>query len=125
MRTPKILVLILSFVFIFSCENNTEAFIKNITVEEMTTLVNEQEVQILDVRTDEEVSHGTIPKAVHIDYYSPSFEQDVAKLDKDQPVLVYCKAGGRSSSGATKMKKLGFKKIYNLRHGYDSWIKNK
>ena len=92
MRTPNILFLILSFVFIFSCENNTEAFIKNITVEEMTTLVNEQEVQILDVRTDDEVSHGTIPKAVHIDYYSPSFEQD--KLGyKNQPVLVYCKAG--------------------------------
>ena len=34
---------------------------------------------------------------------------------------MYCRSGGRSSSAADKMEKLGFTKVYNLLGGIGSW----
>jgi hypothetical protein len=78
--------------------------------------------QIVDVRTSKEVAQGKIQGSVNIDYFSPTFVASALnKLDKTKPVLVYCAAGGRSASAAKDLKKAGFKKVYDLEGGYDSW----
>ena len=53
--------------------------------------------------------------------YEPSFETNLAKLDKEKPVAVYCKVGGRSGQAMAKMQELGFKEVYNLKGGMDAW----
>jgi rhodanese-related sulfurtransferase len=80
-----------------------------------------KDLVILDVRTAEEVSQGTIPNAKVIDIYSADFEKMVSMMDKSKPTLVYCKAGSRSKKACDAMTKLGFKELYNLEGGYDSW----
>ena len=80
---------------------------------------------ILDVRTSDEFSSGYIDKAVNIDYYNPSFQSEVSKLDKSRTYFVYCEAGGRSASAAEWMRKEGFTKVFDLDGGISSWKDNK
>ncbi|MEX0882605.1 MAG: Ca2+-dependent phosphoinositide-specific phospholipase C, partial [Cyclobacteriaceae bacterium] len=76
---------------------------------------------LLDVRTQQEVDEGIIPQATHIDFLKDDFEDKVVLLDKEKPILVYCKVGGRSAKASEKMLKLGFKKVYHLEGGMDDW----
>jgi rhodanese-related sulfurtransferase len=50
-----------------------------------------------------------------------SFESDIQKLDKKQPVYVYCRSGARSQKAAEKMIALGFTQVIDLEGGYLSW----
>ena len=59
-----------------------------------------KEKTILDVRTPGEFNQEHLVNAKNIDYYSDDFKQQVSKLDRNKPVFVYCKAGGRGNSPA-------------------------
>lgn len=78
-------------------------------------------VQIVDVRRPAEFEESHIKNAVNIDIESKDFDQKISELYKDVPVYVYCRSGKRSAEAAEKMKKLGFKEIYNLQGGLDEW----
>ena len=56
-----------------------------------------------------------------ISYFSDTFEEDIQKLDKSTPVVVYCKSGKKSAECADKMKDNGFVKIYDLDGGIAKW----
>lgn len=73
---------------------------------------------LLDVRTPEEVQDGIIPGAINFDFYSDSFQSDIGDLDKNRPVYVYCRSGGRSGKAMDMMAKMGFQEVYNLEGGY-------
>lgn len=76
---------------------------------------------LLDVRTPDEFSGGYIAGAININYNSEEFSQKVNKLDKSEPVYVYCLSGGRSSSAAGEMRKSGFKNVIELKGGILKW----
>jgi rhodanese-related sulfurtransferase len=78
-------------------------------------------LQIIDVRTDGEVAQGIIEGARQMDISKPDFEKQLAGLDKNAPVLVYCAAGGRSKTAQQRMQALGFKEVHNLARGYSAW----
>lgn len=77
--------------------------------------------QIIDVRTPEEFNSGHIADAVNINFYDDDFKQKIGKLNNQQPVLVYCKAGARSAEAASILKKKGFTQVYDLEGGIMSW----
>jgi rhodanese-related sulfurtransferase len=76
---------------------------------------------VLDVRTAEEVAEGVIGEVAHINFMADSFEEEVLRLEKNQPVLVYCKVGGRSEKAANLMLDSGFERVYHLDGGIDKW----
>ncbi|MFC4872455.1 Ca2+-dependent phosphoinositide-specific phospholipase C [Negadavirga shengliensis] len=76
---------------------------------------------LLDVRTDEEVRSGVIKDPLHIDFMKDDFDGKVGELNRNTPVLVYCKVGGRSAKAVEKMKASGFRKVYHLEGGIDAW----
>lgn len=77
---------------------------------------------VLDVRTDDEVSLGIIPNALHIDIYrGQGFIEELSKLDKSKNYYVYCKSGGRSGQACAVMNQLGFDNAYNLVGGISEW----
>ena len=78
---------------------------------------------ILDVRTPKEFFQGHIAKAINIDFYSLSFNQELEKLDPAKTYLVYCLSGGRSRAAQKVMLKMGFKKVYNMTGGILAWSK--
>lgn len=77
--------------------------------------------QIVDVRTPREFYEGHIANAVNMDVTSDDFESKIENLDKEKPVMVYCKAGGRSAKAAGILKDKGFKQVYDLDGGMIGW----
>lgn len=92
---------------------------ENVNVEEFAKHLDG--AQVVDVRTPAEWNEGIMEGANMFNIYEPSFETNLAKLDKEKPVAVYCKVGGRSGQAMAKMKELGFKEVYNLKGGMDAW----
>lgn len=85
-------------------------------------LANDANAVILDVRTQEEVAEGVIPKAMHIDIYKgQGFIDAIESLDKTKNYYVYCKAGARSAQACSIMNQLGFENTYNLLGGFSQW----
>jgi len=106
----------------------TEAEVKSlegktqrVSKEEFKAYMESNKVQIVDVRTPDEFSAGNINGAVNIDFYSDAFKSKLETLDKNQPVLIYCKSGGRSSQALDVMKTMGFKTVLELEGGYSNW----
>ncbi len=115
-----LLTTILFSAIIISCKAQTEnvltadAFEKEISTKE--------DIQILDVRTPGEFFSGHIKNALQADWNNKAeFERRLAFIDKDKPVYVYCLAGGRSAAAADKMRKAGYKKVYELKGGTNAW----
>lgn len=121
MKRLSILLLSLLVLISFSCKEENATNIKEITTQEMQSLLKMDQVQLVDVRTSKEFKTGYIEKAQNIDFLSPTFDQDILKLDKEKPVLLYCHSGGRSAKCAKKLEEAGFKKIYDLQGGISRW----
>jgi rhodanese-related sulfurtransferase len=77
--------------------------------------------QIIDVRTPEEFSTGYIIGAVNIDWNNDNFDRRITKVDKNKPTFVYCRSGRRSADAAKVMRDMGFKEVYELSGGIQSW----
>ncbi|MEM6265027.1 MAG: rhodanese-like domain-containing protein [Bacteroidota bacterium] len=77
--------------------------------------------QILDVRTSREVANGKIKGAVVANIMSGDFKDRVAKLNKEEPVLVYCQSGVRSAKAANDLQHMGFTEVYDLKGGMSAW----
>jgi thioredoxin len=76
---------------------------------------------LMDVRTPEEYANGHLEKAQNMDWNGAHFEDQIATLDKSQPIYVYCLSGGRSSAAAERMRSLGFRQVYELDGGISQW----
>jgi len=108
--------------FSVSCIDNAGASdVKLVTAEEMKTILELEDVQLVDVRTPKEFDQIHIANAQNIDFRSPTFEDDIIKLDKSKPVLLYCKSGKRSAKCSKKLQEAGFEKIYELEGGISKW----
>jgi len=76
---------------------------------------------LLDVRTPKEFNEVRIDGAVMIDYLSPSFRDEIAKLDRGKSYLVYCRTGHRTNGVVKVMRELGFKNVSVLSGGITAW----
>lgn len=96
---------------------------KELTQEEWTKqLATDENAQILDVRTDEEVAEGYIPNAKQIDIYkAQEFMDEVEKLDKNKSYYIYCRSGNRSGQACQLLDQMGFATTYNLVGGFSAW----
>lgn len=119
-RFSLIYILIATF-FIGSCKEPVGQ-ITLVTPEEMVALMDMEEVQLIDVRTAKDRMEGFIKNSQNIDFSSPTLEEDIQKLDKNKPVILYCRNGGLSSKCAKKLKDAGFIKIYDLEGGLTQWL---
>ena len=84
-------------------------------------LAADSTAQLVDVRTPEEYAEGHIKGARLMNIYDNNFADQLGKLDKAKPVMVYCAAGGRSGSAAKKLSKMGFTKVFDLAGGMGAW----
>jgi len=90
--------------------NNNEA--RNLIAEE-TSLV------VLDVRTEEEYQDGHLENSKLIPL--GQLEGRLNELNKDIPILVYCRSGNRSLTASEILINNGYSKIYNLKDGIRKW----
>ncbi len=83
--------------------------------------ITQENVQLIDVRTQEEWEEGYLKNARRFQINNPNWDTQIATLDTSKPVYVYCAKGGRSARSAKKLKKAGFTEIYDLQGGITAW----
>jgi rhodanese-related sulfurtransferase len=78
---------------------------KEISNEEAQTLVDEG-AQLVDVRADHEWEAGRIAGARHVPL--AELAERTSEIDKDRPVVLYCRGGNRSRMAAEALAEAGF-----------------
>jgi rhodanese-related sulfurtransferase len=79
--------------------------------------------QLIDVCYPREFAKCHIQGAKNINFRSSDFREQIDKLNKDKPILIYCAHGVRSKLTANMCRKMGFKTIYDLDRGLAGWLK--
>ena len=113
---------ILLFAAFFSCNLINNDSINEIDSDELTEFLQINDAILVDVRRDDEYINGHIENSINIDYMSDEFVDKTERLDKNMPIILYCRSGRRSYLSAIKLSKNGFKEVYNLEGGILGWI---
>jgi rhodanese-related sulfurtransferase len=82
------------------------------------SLIEGGDVQLVDVREPHEWDAGRIAGARHIALERLTSEAD--SLDRDRPVLFYCRVGSRSGMAAQAFRRAGFD-AYSMAGGLERW----
>jgi len=86
---------------------------KNINYEQAKQIMDNEQVILLDVRTEEEFVTGHILNAINIPV--DELEYRINELEnKDMVIMVYCKSGARSVIACEILEAYGYKNIFNL-----------
>lgn len=122
MKNLRLLVVLMG-ILIVSCDDKPKYDnIILIDSAEMKTLLKDEDVQLVDVRTVKEFSEHYIAGAENI-VFDDNFDLNLKELNKNKPVVVYCRRGRRSAKCAEILSEKGFTKIYDLKGGITQWIK--
>lgn len=84
-----------------------------ITPEEAMAMMD-QDVIILDVRTQAEYDEGHIPNAVLLPDTEVKQRAEEVLPDKEQTILVYCRSGRRSALVAQDLADMGYTNVYDF-----------
>ncbi|WP_286365486.1 rhodanese-like domain-containing protein [Rossellomorea vietnamensis] len=82
------------------------------TNEKAKPMIDNGDVKVFDVRSEEEYLQGHIKGCLFIPL--DDLESRLDELDKNQSFLVVCRTGSRSSQAAEVLKSNGFTSVYNL-----------
>ena len=106
------------------------ARIREINADELKAL-QARGVPVVDVREPAEYAAGRVPGASSIPRGVLEFEvdghpavncaRDPALAHRDQPIILYCRSGGRSALAAEALQRLGFAEPLSLAGGYLAW----
>lgn len=90
-----------------------------ITLDEFKTYTNKDNVQIIDVRGIAEYQADHIKGAEFI--FVGTLSDNLNKISKDNPVVIHCQAGDRSSIAYSILIKNGFTNVKNFSGGMKEW----
>jgi rhodanese-related sulfurtransferase len=114
------LVVILALLIMTTVRSRLLGFTE-IKAGEAVQMMNRQEPLILDVREADEFKTGHIQGATHIPVGDLDGRISELETEKDQPLLIYCRAGQRSAQAAAVLKRHGFSQVYKLDGGMMAW----
>ena len=93
---------------------------QQISVKELS-VVNGDELLVVDVRDENAYSYGHIPGAINI-CSDKMPEEGLQKLPRGKKIVVYCRTGQISSEIVEKLRENGID-AYDLEGGYMAWLK--
>ncbi|MBK8520729.1 MAG: rhodanese-like domain-containing protein [Chitinophagaceae bacterium] len=121
----KLLSLIVLFFYLYGTSgcftvhsNKSFSYSKLSPAEYAAVLKDSSNYYLVDVRTAKEYKRSHLAGALNFSYLNFHIGRDVDSLKKDKLVLVYCQTCHRSPLVARKMKNMGFRKVYDLKGGY-------
>lgn len=127
MRKPAFIFLIIAGILMLGACGTTDTsnehsggkLYEDVTVGQAKKLIANDEVVVIDVRTQKEYDEGHIPNAMLI----PLDEVDnvMEEMDKDASYLMVCRSGNRSSTASELLAKNGFQHIKNMAGGMNEW----
>lgn len=102
-------------------QQEAEATVQSVGPADFASMMESNPGVLVDVRTPEEYAAGHLEGSQLINYYESDFEARVSELDRDVPVYVYCRSGGRSGRSASQLHDMGFKTVIDLSGGIMAW----
>jgi rhodanese-related sulfurtransferase len=85
------------------------------------TSSDSEPVILIDARAKEEFHVSHISGAKNIPYNSKDPLKHLININPENPIVVYCSVGYRSSIQASKLQTLGFKDVHNLEGSIFKW----
>jgi len=116
--------LVVSLMVLCSCEQTTEQSneVVQLAQDDLATLIAQEDVVLIDVRTPGEISEGYIDgTTLFINFSDEDFEPNLIAMDKSKTYVMYCRSGGRSGKASKFMVDNGFKTVYNLEGGISNY----
>lgn len=106
-----------------SPEKYQDIFYIETTSEEVhERMLQNEEMTILDVRTESDYAKGHIPGAKNIHVLNLKEELPLrSDINPNQPIIVYCNTGKASAFACEIITNLGYKHIWNITAGFSSW----
>lgn len=103
----------------------TGAHYRAVSAEEAKEIIDTFSPLVLDVRTPGEYAGGHLEDAVLIPVQV--LQKRAGELDahRDDPILIYCATGNRSTVASKILIDKGFTRIFNLRGGIREWQRKK
>jgi rhodanese-related sulfurtransferase len=90
---------------------------KEVSRDEAQKLI-EDGAQVIDVRADHEWEAGRIAGATHLTL--AELPQRIGEIDKERPVVLYCRGGNRSTMAAAALAEAGYDAA-KLSEGITGW----
>ena len=115
------LLILLTSLFFVSCKGQETEHFKILDSAQYQEVISKNQVIIIDVRTPGEYKEGHIKNAQNINVQSNDFREKMQYFDKEKPIYIYCRSGGRSASAGKILEEMGFTEIYDLKGGILSW----
>jgi len=95
------------------------ATVPQVTAGELSHHLAQQDVVVVDVRSESEWRQGHIPSAMHVPL--GYLTDRLGAIPADRTVVVQCQAGARSAIAASVLQKAGRTNVVNLTGGFASW----
>ncbi|WP_440053989.1 rhodanese-like domain-containing protein [Pseudoalteromonas sp. T1lg65] len=118
----SIIWLVLAAMLVASWFKSKFSAIRQINTQQLTLLVNRQDAQVLDMRTQKEFNQGHIAGSELIKAEKVK-QKDFTGLEKykSKPIILVCNAGMTASAVADNMHKAGYEQVFVLSGGMGAW----
>lgn len=98
----KKIILILYLLFAHSIELNAQS---------LSDIVNDKETLLIDVRTPEEFSKGSVKNAINVPIQE--IEQHMSLFQGKKNIVVFCRSGNRSAKAIKFLQEKGIENLYD------------
>ncbi len=98
--------------------------VPTVSASELCGLLARDEVLLVDVREADEREVVAIPGAVHVPLGRFRSGEAMADLPSDRPVVLHCKAGGRSAEALGLLRASGRDDVRHLDGGVLAWVRD-
>ena len=92
-----------------------------VTTNDLEKLLEDEDVQIVDIRRRSEWDEGHIPGVPNIPL--AQLRDRLDELPRDKKIVLHCQGGGRSAIGSSVLQSEGFD-VLNVHGGYGEWAKS-
>lgn len=92
---------------------------EDLSPEDVKRLLDEGSVDLVDVRESYEHEAGRIEGDRHVQI--PELTAAAQEMDRDRPVVFYCRSGSRSAMATQAFRASGYK-AFNLTGGLVAWV---
>ena len=95
--------------------------VKLLTADEATQLINREDAELIDIRSQKEFENGHIINAKNFSLHELPEKLNKYRKNNSKGIIFYCSNGSVSLKEAQKLVKQGEEMIYCLRGGIISW----
>lgn len=96
--------------------------INEVNAGELHSMISNDDVVLVDVRSHAEVAQGAIPGASHLPLHLLPLQLN--QLPCDKKIVFYCRTGARSAQACLYAANQGSENTINLRGGIVAWVRD-